>query len=62
MFIDERISYVGVSDHQIDLFEGQYAVPEGMAYNSYVLRGGKVAVMDGVEAAFADERLGQDKE
>ena len=56
--IAEGIAYVGVNDHAIDLFEGQFEVPLGMAYNSYVLAGsGKTAVMDGVDGRFADEWL-----
>lgn len=48
----EDIRYVGVNDHEIDLFEGQYAVPQGMAYNSYVILDEKIAVMDTVDARF----------
>ena len=48
------IHYVGVNDHELDLFEGQYAVPNGMAYNSYVIMDEKIAVMDSVEQRFAD--------
>ena len=48
----ENIVYVGVNDHQIDLFEGQYAVPNGMSYNSYVILDDKIAVMDTVDARF----------
>ena len=52
MKVSEDIRYVGVNDHDIDLFEGQYVVPNGMAYNSYVvLGGGKSAVMDTVDKA-----------
>ncbi len=51
------IKYVGVNDHEIDLFEGQYIVPNGMAYNSYVLIGEKIAVMDSVDKKFGDEWL-----
>lgn len=51
--ITDAIKYVGVNDHDIDLFEGQYVVPLGMAYNSYVILGGeKTAVMDTVDARF----------
>ena len=50
MKITDTIKYVGVNDHQVDLFEGQYAVPNGMAYNSYVILDDKVAVMDTVDA------------
>ena len=55
--ISNDIRYVGVNDHQIDLFEGQYVVPNGMAYNSYVILDEKTAVMDTVDANFADEWL-----
>ena len=51
------IRYIGVNDHEVDLFEGQYAVPEGMAYNSYVILDEQTAVMDTVEAGFAEEWL-----
>jgi len=57
MKITEDIRYVGVNDHQIDLFEGQYIVPNGMAYNSYIIMDEKIAVMDTVDAAFGDEWL-----
>ena len=55
MFISNDIIYVGVNDHRIDLFEGQYDVPNGMAYNSYVIRDEKIAVMDTVDAHFTHE-------
>ena len=58
MKVSDDIRYIGVNDHEIDLFEGQYIVPNGMAYNSYVILDEKVAVMDTVEARFTDERLG----
>ncbi len=57
MKISESIRYVGVNDKQIDLFEGQYVVPNGMAYNSYVILDEKIAVMDTVDAAFTHEWL-----
>lgn len=57
MKITEDIIYVGVNDHDVDLFEGQYIVPNGMAYNSYVIRDEKVAVMDTVDGRFAEEWL-----
>ena len=57
MRITDDILYVGVNDHNIDLFEGQYIVPNGMAYNSYVINDEKIAVMDTVDAAFCDEWL-----
>ena len=62
MKITDSIKYVGVNDHQIDLFEGQYVVPLGMAYNSYVILDEKIAVMDTVDAKFTDEWLGNLKE
>ncbi len=55
MEISQSIKYVGVNDHKIDLFEGQYNVPNGMAYNSYVIIDEKVAVLDTVDAGFGDE-------
>ncbi len=57
MFISNDIKYVGVNDHKIDLFEGQYVVPNGMAYNSYVISDYKVAVMDTVDRNFTHEWL-----
>ncbi len=57
MVITNDIKYVGVNDHDIDLFEGQYDVPNGMAYNSYVILDEKIAVMDSVDARFTDEWL-----
>ena len=54
MIITNDIKYVGVNDHEIDLFEGQYQVPNGMAYNSYVIIDDKIAVMDSVDIRFAD--------
>ena len=59
MFITNDIKYVGVNDHDVDLFEGQYVVPNGMAYNSYVIMDEKVAVMDTVDARFKHEWLDQ---
>ena len=58
MKITDSIKYVGVNDHQVDLFEGQYKVPNGISYNSYVILDEKVAVMDTVDANFTDEWLG----
>ncbi len=55
MDINKNIKYVGVNDHDIDLFEGQYIVPNGMAYNSYVIMDEKIAVFDSVDHRFADE-------
>ncbi len=57
MQITEDIRYVGVNDHNVDLFEGQYVVPNGMSYNSYVILDEKVAVMDTVDAHFQHEWL-----
>lgn len=57
MTITNDIKYVGVNDHDVDLFEGQYDVPNGMAYNSYVILDDKIAVMDTVEEGFGDEWL-----
>ncbi len=57
MTITNDIQYIGVNDHKIDLFEGQYIVPNGMAYNSYVILDEKVAVIDTVDAAFTHEWL-----
>ncbi len=57
MKITNDIKYIGVNDHQVDLFEGQFSVPNGMAYNSYVLFDEKIAVFDTVDASFGDEWL-----
>ena len=57
MKITDDILYVGVNDHKVDLFEGQFVVPLGMAYNSYVIKDDSVAVLDTVDAGFADEWL-----
>ena len=57
MKITETIKYVGVNDHRIDLFEGQYKVPNGMSYNSYVILDEKIAVMDTVDADFTHQWL-----
>ncbi len=57
MRITDDIRYVGVNDHSIDLFEGQYVVPNGMAYNSYVILDEKIAVMDTVDASFTHQWL-----
>ena len=59
MKIGNDIYYVGVNDHQVDLFEGQYVVPNGMSYNSYVIKDEKIAVMDTVDAGFTEEWLGK---
>ena len=58
MTITNDIRYVGVNDHNVDLFEGQYVVPGGMAYNSYVILDEKIAVMDTVDKNFGNEWLG----
>ena len=55
MHISDAVTYVGVDDHEIDLFEGQFAVPGGMAYNSYVISADKIAVMDSVDARFGEQ-------
>ena len=55
MQVTDSIRYVGVNDHQVDLFEGQYQVPNGMSYNSYVILDEKVAVMDTVDIHFGEE-------
>ena len=55
--IADGVFYIGVNDHELDLFEGQYIVPNGMAYNSYVIVDDKIAVMDSVGGDFADEWL-----
>ncbi len=57
MTITNDIKYIGVNDHNIDLFEGQYDVPNGMAYNSYVIIDEKIAIMDSVDANFGNEWL-----
>ena len=57
MFITNDIRYIGVNDHDVDLFEGQYVVPNGMSYNSYVILDEKVAVMDTVDQRFGEEWL-----
>ena len=58
MNVTKDIRYIGVNDHEIDLFEGMYIVPEGMAYNSYVILDEKVAVMDTADRHFVQEWLG----
>ena len=60
--VTKDIFYVGVNDHQVDLFEGQYIVPNGMAYNSYVIMDDLIAVMDTVDQHFTDEWLNNIKE
>ena len=54
MKVTNDIIYVGVNDHEVDLFEGQYVVPNGMSYNSYVILDEKIAVMDTVDARFTN--------
>ena len=61
MFITNDIKYIGVNDHKIDLFEGKYEVPNGMAYNSYVIIDEKIAVLDTVDNDFKDEWLNKIK-
>ena len=57
MTITNDIRYIGVNDHEVDLFEGQYVVPNGMSYNSYAIMDEKVAIMDTVDQIFTDEWL-----
>ena len=57
MHITEDIRYIGVNDHQVDLFEGQYVVPNGMAYNSYAILDEKTAIMDTVDRNFTHQWL-----
>ena len=57
MTITNDIRYIGVNDHQLDLFEGQYVVPNGMAYNSYAILDEKIAIMDSVDQNFGQEWL-----
>ncbi len=57
MYITNDIKYIGVNDHEVDLFEGQYIVPNGMAYNSYAIVDEKIAIMDTVDARFTAEWL-----
>lgn len=61
MNVTDSIKYIGVNDRKIDLFEGQYEVPNGMAYNSYAVIGEKIAVMDTVDTSFGEEWLGNIK-
>lgn len=57
MFISDTVFYAGVNDRNVDLFEGQYPVPNGISYNSYIIKGEKVAVMDSVDKNFGEEWL-----
>lgn len=57
MFISDTVFYAGVNDRKVDLFEGQYPVPNGISYNSYIIKGEKVAVMDSVDKNFGEEWL-----
>ena len=57
MNLTKTIRYIGVNDHDVDLFEGQYVVPNGISYNSYVVLDEKIAVMDTVDARFTDAWL-----
>lgn len=59
MIITNDIKYIGVNDREIDLFEGQYVVPDGIAYNSYAIIDEKVAIMDSVDARFGEEWIGK---
>ncbi|MBO5330055.1 MAG: MBL fold metallo-hydrolase [Anaerotignum sp.] len=60
--ITNDLKYIGVNDHEIDLFEGQFIVPDGMAYNSYAIIDEKIAIMDSVERKFTEEWLNKIKE
>ncbi|MBQ7887023.1 MAG: MBL fold metallo-hydrolase, partial [Clostridia bacterium] len=62
MHITDDIRYIGVNDHEVDLFEGQYIVPNGMAYNSYLIMDEKTAVMDSVDKGFTDAWLANIRE
>ncbi len=62
MKITDSVIYVGVNDHDIDLFEGQYVVPNGMAYNSYIVKGEKTAVLDSVDINFYSQWMANIKE
>ena len=57
MEISNDVRYIGVNDHEVDLFEGQYHVPNGMSYNSYVILDEQIAVMDTVDARFGSQWL-----
>ena len=57
MTITSDIKYIGVNDHKIDLFEGQYHVPNGMSYNSYAIMDEKIAIMDSVDQNFTEQWL-----
>ena len=57
MFITDDIRYIGVNDHKVDLFEGQYVVPNGMSYNSYAIMDDKIAIMDTVDQNFTHQWL-----
>lgn len=60
--ITDKIIYVGCNDHKIDMFEGQYVVPNGMAYNSYVILDEKTAVLDTMEEKETEEWMGNVEE
>ena len=62
MYITKDILYIGVNDREIDLFEGQYLVPNGMSYNSYIINDEKIAIMDSVDARFGNEWISNIKE
>ena len=55
--VTDTVYYVGVNDHNVDLFEGQYTVPNGMSYNSYIILDEKIAILDTVDANFKHEWL-----
>ena len=57
MYISQDIKYIGVNDHKVDLFEGQYRVPNGMSYNSYAILDEKIAIIDTVDINFTHEWL-----
>ena len=57
MRVTDEIIYIGVNDHNVDLFEGQYRVPNGISYNSYIIMDDKIAIMDTVDIGFVDEWL-----
>ncbi|MBQ3032255.1 MAG: MBL fold metallo-hydrolase, partial [Anaerotignum sp.] len=59
MMITNDIRYIGVNDHEIDMFEGQFVVPDGMAYNSYAILDKKIAIIDSVERKFTEEWMGK---
>jgi len=62
MFVTDSVKYIGVDDKDIDLFESQYVVPEGVSYNSYVIMDDKITVMDTVDARATEEWISNLKE